>query len=251
VVAFILVVIYFPDKPPTPPSYTGELSSESPADNSPLSVLKNSMKALTASLSAFILIVFGSCPGGVYSGWGAMLVEIVTPLGYGGNKAEWLGFWAMIAGGIGGVFFGKLHDLYKHYKILLIVLLIANAGVFIWFTLLTSHVLHGSYGIVLLANVLGGLLMGAPSGIIMEGIVELTYPVPEQTGVNVYAILFNVWSLVFLACGDYITPTMMNWIMCGTILATIIALLPMKEIYNRSAADVGRSANYMKIQDSS
>lgn len=236
VVALVCALIYFPEKPPTPPSFTGEQSS-AVTDHSPKTVIRNSFKSIKASWAAFILIFFGSCPGGIYSAWGAMLIEIIIPLGFNENQGEWFGFWAMIAGGLGGMLFGKLHDLYKHYKILLIVLFAIDLGVFVWFTLMTSHVIKSSYAIVMIANILGGLFMGAPSGILYEGIVELTYPVPEQTGVNVYSVLFNLWSLFFLAAGDYITPTMMNWMMCGSVAVTVVMLLTVKERYLRSEAD--------------
>lgn len=236
IATFVLVLVYFPDGPPTPPSLSGEKSAASTHDNHPLTVLKNSAKSLT-SLPAFILIVFGSCPGGVYSAWGAMLVEIVTPLGYTVNQAEWFGFYAMIAGGVGGIAFGKAHDLYKHYKTWLLGLLSVALCVFVWFTLTMADIIPGAFVGSMVANIVGGFLMGAPSGIVYEGIVELTYPIPEQTGVNVYSILFNLWTLIFLACGGSITPTMMNWILCGSVLITLIALLPLKESYPRSDVD--------------
>jgi len=237
IAALVLAIIYFPDKPPTPPSVSGEMSTErNKADNNPVLVMKNSLACLK-SPAAFVLIVFGSCPGGVYSGWMAMLVEIVVPLGYTEDQAEWMGFWAMIAGGISGIAFGKAHDIYKHYKTWCVGLLAANLVVFFWFTLTMANVLPGAYIAAQIGNILGGFLIGAPSGILYEGIVELTYPIPEQTGVNLYAILFNVWSLVFLACGDYLTPNVMNWILCGSILITLVAMLPMKETYPRSTLD--------------
>jgi len=242
--SLILTLLYFPDRPPTPPSLSGELSSTTVVDNSPFSVFRNSLDCLKTP-AAFILIVFGALPGGVYSGWMAMVVEIVTPLGYTENQAEWFGFYAMIAGGVGGVAFGKAHDIYKHYKNWLLVLLIANLCCFFWFTLTMAHVLPGAYLVAQVGNIIGGFLIGAPSGILYEAIVEITHPIPEQTGVNLYAIVFNLWTLVFLACGDYLTPTIMNWMLCGAILVAFIALLPIKETYPRSYLD---NAGYLPIQ---
>jgi len=245
VVVLLLTIIYFPEKPPTPPSYTSEMAGVA-EDVTPFAILKNSWKCVTASWSAAILIFFGSCPGGIYSAWGAMLVEIVTPLGYTETQAEWFGVWAMVAGGIGGVLFGKFHDIYRHYKLWLVILFIADTCVFVWFTLLTSHKIANSYAMAMTANILGGLFMGAPSGILYEGIVELTYPISEQTGANVFSVLFNVWSLFFLVAGDYITPTLINWLMSGSALVTAIMLMTVKERYLRS--DVDRKKGYEVIQ---
>lgn len=244
VCGLVLAIVYFPEKPPTPPSVSGELSGAKKVDNSPLSVFKNSLDCLKTP-AGFVLIVFGACPGGVYSGWMAMVVEIVTPLGYSEDQAEWFGFYAMIAGGVGGILFGKAHDMYKHYKTWLIILIIGNLCVFFWFSLTMAKILPGAYLVAQIGNIIGGFLMGAPSGILYEGIVELTYPIPEQTGVNLYAILFNLWTLVFLAAGDYLTSTIMNWILCGAFLVTLVALLPIKEKYPRSYLD---DKGYMPVQ---
>jgi len=243
IVTAVLTLIYFPNKPPTPPSASGEMSGTN-GDNAPLTVLKNSLECLK-SPSAFILIVFGSCPIGVYSAWSAMVVEIVTPLGYTVNQADWFGFYGTLAGLAGGILFGKAHDYYRHYKHLLIFLYATILACFVWFTLTMAKLIPGEYFAAMAGNILGGFLISGPSAVLYEGIVELTYPIPEQTGVNVYAVLFNLWALVFLTCGDYITPTVMNWILCGSILMTLLATLPLKEKYIRSSVDAG----YMPIKE--
>eukprot|EP00118_Oscarella_pearsei_P010737 m.67718 g.67718 ORF g.67718 m.67718 type:complete len:112 (+) comp35468_c0_seq13:1547-1882(+) len=91
-----------------------------------------------------ICLAFGISTG-VFGAWSGVLDINLKYFHIGETEAGWLGFYANVAGAIGGVVVSGLADcIGRKTKTILIVMLIAATGCFTWFTLLCMDVLPKS-----------------------------------------------------------------------------------------------------------
>lgn len=96
-ILLICVLVYFPDKPPSPPSPSNIWKGH---DGSALKVL------LKDSSYMFLSFVF-SVNYGVYFSWYSVLALAVKPFGVGETKAGYLGCSAILAGCLSGIIVGR------------------------------------------------------------------------------------------------------------------------------------------------
>eukprot|EP00658_Telonema_sp_P-2_P026457 TRINITY_DN20684_c0_g1_i2.p1 TRINITY_DN20684_c0_g1~~TRINITY_DN20684_c0_g1_i2.p1 ORF type:complete len:138 (-),score=19.73 TRINITY_DN20684_c0_g1_i2:284-697(-) len=112
-------------------------------------------------------------------------------------------------------------------------------AVMLWFTL--SLPAFGSdsgmipHSVASVGTAIGilGLLQSATSPLFYELCAELTFPVPEGTSAGILALLWNLASFIIIFLSPVINKTCMNPIMAGCILAVLLMLLTVKEVYRR------------------
>jgi len=159
-VLFIFFIIYFPNHPPSPPSATAALKGE------PLKLL-DSMKATVRESAqvfrsrdgVFVLLASG-ITSGASGGWGAMLVIILKDY-YSQPDIQWLGFFNILGTVAGGLIIGKLHDHFRHYKLLMCLFYFLATSLFVLFSLATQRTFVCTFMEIMILNIAVGFAMGA------------------------------------------------------------------------------------------
>ncbi|KAJ4922047.1 hypothetical protein JOQ06_021489, partial [Pogonophryne albipinna] len=118
---FVAVLIYFPARPPVPPSVAAnEISSlQCHAVQSPLS----SAVRLNSLNVRFLMIALAyAVPTGVIAGWAGVLDMVLTPAKISQVDAGWIGFWSTVGGCVFGVAMARslsvLHLVLSHLSII-------------------------------------------------------------------------------------------------------------------------------------
>jgi FLVCR family MFS transporter len=126
IIILVCIIIYFPEKPPTPPSPSASFSE---LDNNSFIF---ELKGLINQKSFILLSIIGGWSSGIYSIWSTMFNQILQPLHYSQIFSGWLGFASSVSGIVGGVILGILSDtiLKRKFKIVLIILLSLSSILF-------------------------------------------------------------------------------------------------------------------------
>ncbi|CAG2219534.1 DIRC2 [Mytilus edulis] len=170
-IVFLAVLIYFPDKPPSAPSYTASVKR--------VHYLNAFCKLLTNG-PLWLISLACAIPTGVYGAWGAVLDLILNPVGISQMEAGWIGFYATIAGGISCVFVARFSDIFmKHMKLFLMCLFLCGGGAIIWFTLICTKVLAFSTVQLYSSSILAGMFVNGGIALFYELCAETSYPVAE------------------------------------------------------------------------
>ncbi|KAG0726294.1 Disrupted in renal carcinoma protein 2 [Chionoecetes opilio] len=189
-VSLVALVVYFPSKPPRPPSLS---SSEERLRFIP------GLKALVRNKTFMLLLV---CYG-VFVGppvmWMTVMDYSLLPLGFHQNKAMWVGVMAVVMAGTLPVVVGRLNDtLHRYTKTMLITLMLLSAGCFFWFLLLSYGVLPVTDWQVYVSTVGGLTFSYSTMPLFIELSINLAYPVPELLVTSVLIAADNIVGAVFL-----------------------------------------------------
>lgn len=180
--ALLLVLVYFPGEPRTPPSKAAHLDRAkhllarrralSAGDSRPsvsgrreplltttgesgigdwsgsakkaLSIREQAI-GFASNVPFLLLAISGGCVNGVFNGWSGLLDVILRPLDYSTTAAGWFGFSSTIAAIIGGLALGQLSDrvFQRKFKALLLTLLLLCTLSYVWFTASLPSTLWG------------------------------------------------------------------------------------------------------------
>uniref|UniRef100_A0A3Q1HEV5 Solute carrier family 49 member 4 n=1 Tax=Acanthochromis polyacanthus TaxID=80966 RepID=A0A3Q1HEV5_9TELE len=94
VVLFAAVLLYFPSRPPMPPSVAAASQRLS---------YRNSICRLLSNLRFLMIAVAYAVPTGVMAGWSGVLDMVLTPAKVSQVDAGWIGFWSTVGGCVFGV----------------------------------------------------------------------------------------------------------------------------------------------------
>ncbi|KAL3848320.1 hypothetical protein ACJMK2_019188 [Sinanodonta woodiana] len=97
-VLFLVVVVYFPDKPHQPPSITAGLKR--------YEFKEGFFKLIRHKWFWYIAFTF-AIPAGVYGSWMSVLDVNLNPLGIRQTEAGWFGFYGSLGGAIAGMIIGS------------------------------------------------------------------------------------------------------------------------------------------------
>eukprot|EP00943_MAST-04B_sp_MAST-4B-sp1_P001875 g1875.t1 len=244
-VALVLVVLYFPSKPLTPPSSSSDSREKQLAsnDNSTYLFLQDTKKALQIPEFMWLAIV-GGAVGGIYNVWSGSLDTIIPNTILTTKQCALLGAGSTAAYCLGGIAVGPVIDKVKYfkrrYKLAMLLLLGFSMLLFTWFTLslpfLTESkpIFKTSFGSLALAIIGSGFFLGSTNPLFYEFGVELTYPITEATSGGIISIFNNIGALILLAIKTSIKTSDINVLMTGTVLVTcIIIIIFVKERYLR------------------
>ena len=98
-VVFFCALVYFPARPPLPPSVTSSIPHTMSTKASLKNVIKNRQFLLLTTITALIF--------GVYYGWVSMLGVILDKFHVDAVTAGWLGCSSMLAGVVSGIIVGR------------------------------------------------------------------------------------------------------------------------------------------------
>ncbi|XP_064643405.1 uncharacterized protein LOC135497578 [Lineus longissimus] len=138
VVLFLMVLLYFPDRPPKPPTVS--------AASQKTDYVKG-IKQIVRNWQVWLLGLCYSLSAGIYTGWSSVLDVNLTPLGVPQDTSGWLGFYATLAGCATALLISRISDLFSgHMKLILLLANLIGVGMFTWFTLICVGVIPTSTG---------------------------------------------------------------------------------------------------------
>ncbi|KAF5903851.1 disrupted in renal carcinoma protein 2-like [Clarias magur] len=192
-VLFAVVLLYFPSRPPVPPSVAA--ASQRLSYRSSICRLLSNMRFLMIALAY-------SVPTGVLAGWSGVLDMILTPVRVSQVDAGWIGFWSIVGGCVFGVAMARFADYIRGMLKLIAVLMLAGASLAAtWFTLtcLTrlTH-LPSTKATLYTSCILLGIFINSSIPIFFELFIETVYPVPEGITCGVVTFLSNLFTGLLL-----------------------------------------------------
>ncbi|XP_030614462.1 solute carrier family 49 member 4 isoform X2 [Archocentrus centrarchus] len=126
-VLFAAVLLYFPARPPVPPSVAAASQRLS---------YRSSICRLLSNLRFLMIALAYAVPTGVIAGWSGVLDMVLTPAKVSQVDAGWIGFWSTVGGCVFGVAMARFADSIRGMLKLILVLMLAGASLAsTWFTL--------------------------------------------------------------------------------------------------------------------
>lgn len=231
VVVFLLILIYFPNKPKLPPSLSAT------EERVPF---KQGVKQLVRNTKFWLIGLTYGVSLGVYGCWQGVLDVILKPHNISEDQAGWLGFYSLIAGCLSTLVVARFADVFsKHIRLFLLMLYVAAGGCLVWFTFLIQGTIPNSKLQLYASIIIFCMLLGSTSPLYYEMACEVTYPVAEGVTNLVLTLLNNMGGLVFLfvLMIPNIGSAWENWCLLGAITSCIPVLCLLKERYNRLEID--------------
>ncbi|GFO30328.1 disrupted in renal carcinoma protein 2 homolog [Plakobranchus ocellatus] len=229
-VLFILVIIYFPSKPPLPPSISASVPREEYLDG---------LKHLIHNKQFWVTAIAYSVPIGVYEVWQVVLDVILDPK-VSQQTAGWMDFYATIGGCISGLLISRFADLFtRQMKVFLLVFYFLAAASMLWFSLLVAGVLPFDVGMAYAAMVIGGVFLDGGAPLFFELVIEVSYPVGEGVTSGCLQMICAGAGVVFLSLVQIqsIGKDWMNWLFTACITLAIPLLFFIKTNYGRADID--------------
>ncbi|KAL9967772.1 hypothetical protein ACROYT_G026064 [Oculina patagonica] len=240
---FLCVLVYFPAKPPKPPSFSAAKKKVDYVEGG---------KRLMKNCQFWNLNVLYGATTGVFSGWGGVLAVNLLSFNLKQDTAGWIGFYANITGCVFGFIMARFADVFTgRMKLFLIFLFLGSTGSFLWFSLLCQGIIPFSRVWLYISAILGGCFINGSIPLFYELTIETTYPIAEGIPMAVVTTSNHVACLLFL--GALMIPgigTMwMNWCMVAICGGCIPLLLLFKEQYSRLELDAAnRQAKRAAVQ---
>ncbi|XP_066297049.1 solute carrier family 49 member 4 homolog [Branchiostoma lanceolatum] len=230
---FLAILIYFPSKPPTPPSLSAAMNRLD---------FRTGVKKLFRH-GQFWLVCLAYCvPGGVIGGWTAVLDVILSPHGISQIDAGWLGFYGNIAGCAMGLLLGRFADYFAgHLRLIIVVMMSCATGALTWFTIMLYGALPLTQVSLYISFILTMVSVNASVPLFLELVMETTYPIEEAVSAGVMTWGNNVFALIFLFVPllPNVGVRWMNWAALGGVACSIPLLCVFRENYRRLHLDTG------------
>ncbi len=230
---FILVVVYFPSKPPTPPSRTAAIQRTD---------YVTGIKQIAQNLNFWILALCYALPSGIGLGWASVLEITLGEIGVSQETSGWLGFAFILTGNLSGIVAGICADIFKRRLKLFVFLLYALAAASIGcFILIYKGLIH-SIPLLYISLILGAIGIVSPTPIFFELACDTTYPVSEGITNGIFTTINNIPAVLFLIVLTLpgMSTSWVNWCMLGAVLSTFPLLYFYKEQHTRLDIDLPR-----------
>ncbi|KAH3776944.1 solute carrier family 49 member 4 homolog [Dreissena polymorpha] len=226
------VLVYFPAKPPTPPSITASVNRIS---------YKQAMMQILCNRSLWLVVVAGAMPIGIVGTWIAILDVVVKPIGVTQIDAGWIGFWHTLIGCFSGILIAKFADLFHRRRKVFLMILFSGAAVFaVWFALVTNGTIPYSVAQLYAAGILLGVCVNGTTPLFYEMCAEASYPVAEGVTGGLFTAVNCVFGIVFLSLLSVpgIGTQWMTWAAVASVAAAVPLMCLFPERYNRSDIDM-------------
>ncbi|XP_069980084.1 solute carrier family 49 member 4 homolog [Penaeus vannamei] len=225
------ILVYFPKKPPLPPSVTSSVERYD---------FLTSMKKVFRNRDLLLVTISFGITVGIPLTWLSVLNFSLRELGIDQDDAMWVGLLAVVASGASGLLAGRATDLvYGHVKATLLALTEATLACFFWFFLLAWGAVAASRWQVYV-SVVGGLALNfATAPLFMELAVEVSYPCPEVVVGGMLTGADNFVGLLFLFI-FFIPNIGYEWVTYSLLATGALAIVPLllvRENYARSSID--------------
>lgn len=238
------VFIYFPERPPTPPS----ASSAELRTGTQLNVWQSIKTYFWSMLSTLknwpfvMLLLAGGVSTGVSGGWVGILTNILKPLGYSVPETNGIGTATTLAATIGGIIAGVIADRFpRHLKPTLIAAYVAAAATLIWFLATILKWIPGSpYWMAITSVSLSCFFGAAGAPIIFEANLELTYPAPQALSGSILTWIIALFALIFMAAKEFVDSVVINWVFFGSLVFAVLVIAVTPIHYKRLDIDVSK-----------
>ncbi|KAL9955628.1 hypothetical protein ACROYT_G036979 [Oculina patagonica] len=225
VVVFLCALMYFPARPPLPPS----LSSSTHTLSTSASLKQAMRNCKLLPLAAMTGLTYG-----IYFGWLSMLDVFLAKFHVDANTAGWLGCAATLAGVVSGITLARCADCVKHKtKQLLVLLLTLSTISQLVFSLSCAEILPSTKPLLYSSIIFGGFVYNGTLPLFFELAMESVYPVGEGIAGGILIAAGNVVLLLFYIA--FMLPhsdvRWMNWVTVAILGVCAIGLLCYKEQY--------------------
>jgi len=237
-VIMLLILIYFPSKPPNPPSNT---ASEDRMD------FMAGIKSLLWSRNAWLIMVTYSLSQGLVQMWQSSMVINMTSMEICVSETwvSTLGIVISFSSVAASIVIATFIDYFrKKMKLAITFLLCCSGVIFIFCTLITEEIISfdhvSSFKVVMYILLVTGVSLSCGCApIAFEFCVELCYPVAEGTIGIWLTVWFNILSAIFFGVFQipHIGTQWLNYVLPVSVLLPLPALLLVKEDYRRSKLD--------------
>ena len=228
---FLVILIYFPSKPPSPPSVTASIDRLD---------FKNGLKLMMKNKKLWILSFCIAIPSGFGSSVGSILDMDLSVIGVSQLDPGWLGFVGSIAGNTCALLLGFFSDIFKRRMKLFVISFYTVALIaFSVFICVYIKLIPYSSALLWTSYIIQTVGVWGPSPIFFELAAEVNYPVSEALSNGFITWLMNVLSAIFLFI--VMIPSLgagwINWAMLGSLIVTIPIMCFFEENYSRLDID--------------
>ena len=239
-IAFLLTVLFFQEKPTTPPSsIIRDKSKES---------FTKKLKLLISNKYFMIVANAYSLYYGLYCAVSVIvssLVSIKYQNGY-SSLIGWMGFFYNIAACITSVLLAIWLDRYKKFQVGAILLTIGSLVIWTTFVIVLNYI-H-SFVPVFILFVLYGFVGVSYFATGVEQVVEMTYPVPEEISSGFLLTLANLYATIFIFTFAPVVqrgyPETIEFVIAGIYLCSfILSCLGKTELRRGNAESIARSSS--------
>jgi len=236
----VLIVLYFPSKPPTPPSNS--------ATQERTSFLTGFKKMLLDKNGWIIMLVYSLSQGLVQMWQSSMVINLTSAnisVRVSETFANYLGVTISFVSVAASIGIATMMDFFrKKMKLAISLLLLASGLIFIVCTLITEEFITFKdsdtfKGVLSSLLVLGISLSCACAPIAFEFAVELCYPIAEGTIGTWLTLWFNMLAVVFFLIFQIpnVGTQWLNYVLAPSVLLPLPLLLLVTEQYKRGDLD--------------
>ncbi|XP_074653202.1 solute carrier family 49 member 4 homolog [Tubulanus polymorphus] len=227
-----LVFIYFPAKPPHPPSLSASTKRFS---------MRQGLRELGRNRPYWLMTVASCLPNASYTVMIVMLEPVLGTLGYSQKIVGWLIFTALTLAMVVSILLGRIFDKLKdHSKKIIIVLTVGFLVFALWLALQCNgflrHTLSTVYSNVIISSVVSAVIFPLTCDVTCE----MAYPVSEGLAMGIFQ-LFQIVLLSFLF-GSVMMPGFhvewIVWLIVGFVFLSIPMFAACKMRLRRREIDV-------------
>lgn len=241
IVVSIPVFIYFPERPPSPPS----ASSAELTTGTKLSVLSSikeyfwSIIKIMKNLSFVLILVIGGVSAGASGGWLGLLNAILAPLNYTVPEVSGIGIATTVAAIFGGLAMGVICSKFQRkLKLFMAILFAASAAVFVWFlAVIFRWIPSHPYWMAVTSSALACVCIAGTGPLLFEAMLEVTYPAPQALSGAILTAIMNLFGFIFMACKEFLDSKVINWVFFGALVFSFFMTLITPVRYVRSDFD--------------
>ena len=230
-VLFFAVLLYFPAKPPTPPSVTADMDRVD---------FKGGLLRLIRMKQFWLLCIPYSLGCGVYYCWLGVLNINLKPLGIDQDVADKMIFYSGLPGVLSSIVVGRFADVFaRHMKAMLIIVHVLACGALLWIAFCYLRILPTNLPSLYAILIIAGVSFFSAGPLLFELTCETTYPVGEGVTTGFIAWSANLTGFIFLLVLmiPNIGTMWMNWAFLGCVAVSVISLSIYKGQYNRLDLD--------------
>ncbi|CAG5129207.1 unnamed protein product [Candidula unifasciata] len=231
VLLFVLMLLYFPAKPPHPPCVSATVERTKYWEG--LWFLRKKVYFLLITLSYGIST-------GVMVAWGSVININLKTVGVDEETAGMIGFYSTLAGCAASLLVGRFADWFVHYmKLYILIMYILATIALIVFSLMLINVIPHSLVGFYVTVIASTALVNAAVPLLYELACEMAFPTSEAAANGLLTLFNSFWSLVFLAVLSIpgVGTMWMNWTIVGSTAVCIPLIALIKGRFNRLEVD--------------